>query len=89
MEEETGYRGEAFSHLTHFFTTPGFTNEVIHLFLATGLTKGETRRDFDEYIEVKRFRLSEVMRMIGAGEIVDGKSMVGLLFVDRLLSDGH
>ena len=89
LEEETGYRGEAFSHLTHFFTTPGFTNEVIHLFLATGLTKGETRRDFDEYIEVKRFRLSEVMRMIGAGEIVDGKSMVGLLFVDRLLSDGH
>ena len=83
LEEETGLRAEGMVRLTQFFTTPGFTNEVIHLFLATGLSDGQESRDDDEYIEVVRFRLSKVLRMIHAGEIVDGKTIVGLLFVDQ------
>jgi ADP-ribose pyrophosphatase len=88
LEEETGYRGEAFTRLARFFTTPGFTNEEIHLFLATGLQGGQVKRDPDEYIEVVHLPLSRVLKMIHAGEIVDGKSMVGLLFVDRFLREG-
>jgi len=88
LEEETGYLGRNFTHLTHFFTTPGFTNEVIHLYAATGLTGGRTSRDEDEYIEVVHFPFSEIRRMIRQGEIVDGKTMVGLLFVDRYLREG-
>lgn len=85
LEEETGYQGKEFIPLTRFFTTPGFTNEVIHLFLATGLTGGQVRRDEDEYIEVVHLPFSHVRHMIQEGEIVDGKSMIGLLYVDRFL----
>ena len=88
LEEETGYRGREFIPLTRFFTTPGFTDEVIHLFAATGLTGGQVRRDEDEYIEVVRLPLSRARRMIQTGEIVDGKSLVGLLFIDRYLREG-
>ena len=85
LEEETGYTARTFTSLTRFFTTPGFTNEVIHLYLATDLGGGEVRRDEDEFIEVVHIPMSEVRSMIRGGEIVDGKSMVGLLFVDRFL----
>lgn len=88
LEEETGYVGETFTPLARFFTTPGFTNEEIHLYLATGLERGRVRRDEDEYIEVVHFPLSRVLEMIRAGEIMDGKSMVGLLFVDRFFREG-
>lgn len=88
LEEETGYRGRTFTPLARFFTTPGFTNEEIHLFLATGLEGGRVGRDEDEYIEVVRLPLSRALEMIRTGEIVDGKSMVGLLFVDRFLRGG-
>jgi len=87
LEEETGYRAEKLTPLTRFFTTPGFTNEMIHLFLATGLGGGRVQRDEDEYIEVVRFPLSRARAMIRDGEIVDGKSIVGLLFVDRFLRE--
>ena len=88
LEEETGYRSGNLQRLTRFFTTPGFTNEVIHLFLATQLTGGTVRRDEDEYIRVVRLPLSRARQMVQAGEIVDGKSMVGLLYVDRFLRNG-
>jgi ADP-ribose pyrophosphatase len=85
LEEETGYLGAEFRLLTSIFTTPGFTNEVIHLFLATGLTPGKTRRDHDEFIEVIHLPLAEALAMVGRGEIADAKSIAGLLFVDRFL----
>jgi ADP-ribose pyrophosphatase len=85
LEEETGYRGTDFRPLTSLFTTPGFTNEKIHFFLATGLSLGETRRDEDEYIEVVHLPLSKVLSLIERGEIIDGKSVAGLLFVERFI----
>ena len=88
LEEETGYTGETFTSLTHFFTTPGFTNEVIHLFLATGLAEGRIQRDEDEYIEVVKLPFSTVRAMIREGEIRDGKTLTGLLYVDRFLREG-
>ena len=88
LEEETGYRGADFKPLTSLFTTPGFTNEVIHFFLATGLTGGQIQRDEDEFIEVVSFPFSEALALIRKGEIRDGKSVSGLLFVDRFLRGG-
>jgi ADP-ribose pyrophosphatase len=85
LEEETGYRGGDFRPLTSLFTTPGFTNEKIHFFLATNLTQGQTRRDEDEFIEVVHLPFSEVLSLIERGEIIDGKSVAGLLFVERFL----
>jgi ADP-ribose pyrophosphatase len=79
--EETGCRAARVEFLTTIFTTPGFTDERIHLFMASGLTRGESNREADEFIEVVTRPMSEVLRLIEAGEIVDGKTIVAVLFV--------
>jgi ADP-ribose pyrophosphatase len=82
LEEETGMQGETLERLTTIFTTPGFTDERIHLFLARGLSAGEQRRESDEFMELHEKRWSEVMAMIARGEIMDGKTLISLLFVE-------
>jgi ADP-ribose pyrophosphatase len=81
LEEETGCRAERVEPLTTVYTTPGFTDERIHLFAAFGLTTGKVKRDVDEFLEVKTMPLTETLAMISRGEIVDGKTIVALLFV--------
>jgi ADP-ribose pyrophosphatase len=66
--------------LTSIWTAPGFTDERIEIFLATGLTRGEAKREADEFIEVVTLPMSRVLRMIEAGEITDAKTIVGVLF---------
>lgn len=84
LEEETGYRAGSLHPLTTIFTTPGFTNEAIHIFQATGLTPGAVLRDEDEFMEVVELPLSRVMAMIRAGEICDNKSLTGILLLNHL-----
>ena len=67
--------------LTSIWTTPGFTNEVIHLYLATGLTTGEPSRERDEFIEVVPQPLSRVLALIREGEIRDAKTVVAILYM--------
>ncbi len=67
--------------LTSIWTTPGFTDEVIHLFWATGLERGATARERDEFIEVVPRPLSQVLAAIRAGEIRDAKSIVAILYM--------
>ncbi len=81
LEEETGMRAERLERLTTIYTTPGFTDERIHLFLATGLTAGAQEREADEFMEVRTLRWSEVGRLIRLGEIQDAKTLVSLMFV--------
>lgn len=88
LGEETGYVAETLQPLTRFLTTPGFTNEEIHLFQATGLRQGTVRRDEDEFMEVVELPFSRVLELVREGVIRDGKSLVGILFVDRLRRDG-
>lgn len=79
--EETGCRAERLVALTSIYTAPGFTDEKIHLFLATGLTQGESAREADEFMEVVPLRLSRVLEMIRDGEIVDAKTIAAILYV--------
>ncbi len=79
--EETGCRAERIVPLTWMWTTPGFTNEKIHLFLAAGLIQGEAAREADEFMEVVPLRMSRVLEMIRDGEITDAKTMVAVLYV--------
>jgi ADP-ribose pyrophosphatase len=79
--EETGAQAERIEHLTTIYTTPGFTDERIHLFWATGLTVGEPHHESDEFIEVRAQPFSSVLQMIGNGEITDAKSIVALLYL--------
>ena len=81
LEEETGMRARQLARLTTIYTTPGFTDERIHLFLADGLEPGAEHREADEFMELHTLRWSQVLGMIERGEIVDGKSLVSLLFV--------
>ena len=85
LEEETGYVAGELLPLTRFFTTPGFTDEVIHLFAARALSKGRVSRDKDEFMEVVELPFSQVMDLVRRGEVRDGKSLVGILFADRFL----
>jgi ADP-ribose pyrophosphatase len=79
--EETGCSATDFQPLTSLWTTPGFTDEKIHLFMATGLTQGETKREADEFMEVVPLKLSQVLMMIRDGEITDAKTQVAILYM--------
>ncbi len=81
LEEETGMRARRLDRLTTIHTTPGFTDERIHLFMAQGLEPGAENREADEFMELHTLRWSEVLRLMERGEIVDGKTLVSLLFV--------
>jgi len=78
LEEEIGHRASSLTHMLTFFTTPGFTDEVIHLFLATGLTSGTQNLDHDEVLEVVTMSLDEAIRRISDGTIRDAKTIIGL-----------
>lgn len=80
LKEETGCTAASMQHLTTIFTTPGFIDERIHLYLAEGLTQGEPERESDEFAETVVMPLSRALVMIERGEISDGKTIVGLLF---------
>jgi ADP-ribose pyrophosphatase len=85
LAEETGYRAVGMNLLLTMYTTPGFTDEKIHLFVATGLTLGESARESDEFLELKPTRLSEALAMIERGEIQDAKTALALLLTDMRL----
>ena len=80
LEEETGCTAARVERLTTFFPTPGFCDEQIHIYRAEGLTMGAHRREADEFLTVETMTLSGALAMIEAGEIRDGKSIVGLLY---------
>ena len=79
LREETGYSAASIRQLTTIYTTPGFTDERIHLFVAEGLSLGASEREPDEFLELHPVRLSEAVAMIQSGEIMDAKSSVALL----------
>ena len=79
LKEETGYAAGRLERLTTFFTTPGFTDERIHLFMASSLTAGDSALESDEVLDLHEVTLSAALEMIDRGEIVDGKSMLGIL----------
>jgi ADP-ribose pyrophosphatase len=81
LAEETGYVASKLEPLISVFTTPGFTDEVIHLFVATGLTAGTARREADEFVETHEVRWSEVLRLVQSGEIHDGKTLAAILYL--------
>lgn len=80
LKEETGCSAEQVDHLFTMYTTPGFTDEKIHLFMATGLVAGESKRESDEFLDLEPMPLSRALELVEAGEIKDAKTALGLLF---------
>ena len=83
--EETGYRAKHWTKLVRYYASPGFVGEWMEIYLATGIEAGEAQPEDDERIEVRLLPLSELVRMAAAGEIHDGKTIVGtMLYAERL-----
>jgi len=87
LEEETGYRAAGWQRLASFWTAPGFASELMHLYLATGLTAAHPDQrlgpDEDEHLKLERRSLADALAAVDRGEIADAKSIVGLLWVAR------
>jgi len=80
LKEETGCSAEQMDPLFTMYTTPGFTDEKIHLFMATGLVSGETKHEADEFLDLEPMLLSRALELVEAGEIKDAKTALGLLY---------
>jgi ADP-ribose pyrophosphatase len=81
LKEETGCTAAYMEHVFTMYTTPGFTDEKIHLFMATGMKKGESHHEADEFLELHPTLLSQALQMVEAGKIQDAKTALGLLFI--------
>jgi len=85
--EETGFTASNLKPLISFYSTPGFTNEQIHLFLATDLKLKKQKLDDDEFIDVVTVTLKQALEMIWSGKICDAKSVAGILAVYNSYKD--
>jgi len=88
LAEETGDRAESWRPLTSVYTTPGICDEVIHIYLATGLTGGQNHLDPDEFIDVVTLPLAQAVEMVHTGDIRDAKTIIGLLMAAQMALQG-
>lgn len=88
LKEETGCTAERMEPLFTMFTTPGFTDETIHVFMATGLTHGKSAREPDEFAELVIMRLAEALELVQSGGIPDGKTALALLYAAGFRTGG-
>ena len=80
LQEETGCSASKVEYLFSMYTTPGFTDEQIHVFMATGLISGATSHEADEFLDLEPQPLSRALEMIRVGEIQDAKTALALLY---------
>ncbi len=85
LSEETGYRAAQWEFLGMFYTSPGFCTEKMNLYLARQLTRGTAHPEDDELIHAELVPLDRLLTQITRGEIVDAKTIIGLLRVASLL----
>ena len=86
LKEETGYHAVQWDYLGHFYSSPGFCTEQMHLYLARQLTSAAPAPADDEAITIELIPLTDAVARIERGEIVDAKTIVGLLRVWRLVN---
>ncbi|MDD4237130.1 MAG: NUDIX hydrolase [Desulfotomaculaceae bacterium] len=87
LQEETGYKAKEIVRLCSFFSAPGFSDEELHLFFASGLTLLKQNLDDDEFIEVLSVPWEKAITMIWSGEICDSASVAGILAVDSYMKN--
>lgn len=78
LEEETGYRAGKLARKASIFTGPGFTNEVIHIYIAENLIKTAANPDEDEFLAIVAWEPSQIRQMIRTGQICDAKTIAGI-----------
>jgi len=85
LEEETGFKANKLEYVLEFYTSPGFSNEKIYLFLATDLIEGEQSLDSGEFIKSEEFNIDDLVKMVERGEILDSKTIIGILLAKKHL----
>ena len=83
LEEETGYKATGMEFMLRFHPGAGYNTEVLHLYLAKGLTPGTRHLDEDEFVTVEAYDLATALRWIDEGVITDAKTIIALLFYTR------
>lgn len=83
LKEETGYDAVDFRRMTRFYGTIGYNNEVIEIFRASATVRGETSFDENEAIDLYEMDIKALVDMVESGEIIDGKTIVGILMIAR------
>ncbi len=86
LKEETGATALNYRSLGEIYPSPGYCGEIIYMYLATGLSYGETNPDEDEFLNIKKVPLEKVVEMIMSGEIKDSKTQAAILKIARLLN---
>jgi ADP-ribose pyrophosphatase len=86
LEEETGYRARKWTPLVEYYASPGFLGESMKVYLAEGLVAGDSHPEEDEQIEFRLVKLSEVVKLIEKGAVLDGKTLTAVLLYARKIA---
>ncbi len=86
LQEETGLSAGEWTHLTDIVTTPGFSDELISLYLARDLSAGQSHPDDDEFLNVVKVPLNELTAMIARGEVTDAKTICAVLLAEKVVN---
>jgi ADP-ribose pyrophosphatase len=89
LKEETGYSAGKIDFITSFYSSIGYSTEVIYLYYATDLTPGETEFDDNEAIEILEYDVPELKRMVFSGEIEDAKTIAAILLVESIMEKNN
>lgn len=86
LREETGFESSKLTYISEFYTSPGYSNENIHLFLAEDLKRCQTMIKSEEFLEIVELPVEKLIKMIKRGEILDGKTIIGIFIAQRLMN---
>lgn len=84
LKEETGYSAKSIKHAVSIYTSPGYSTEILRIFLATGLVEGRRNPDEDEHIDVCIMPIKKALKMVRTGKIKDGKTIIGIYLAQQL-----
>ncbi len=84
LKEETGYSVEKLTHLVSFYTSPGFADELVHIYFADNLIKGDRQLDDDEFLDNAEVTIEEALEMIGDQRIYDAKTVYAVQYLQLL-----
>ncbi|MGE5612985.1 MAG: NUDIX domain-containing protein [Bacillota bacterium] len=85
LMEETGLKARDIIYLASIHSTPGFSDEVLHMYAAVGLAEGKSCADADEFISTEKYKVDDLTDMILSGEITDAKSIIGIFMADKII----
>ena len=89
LSEETGFTAKNYFNLGEMWPTVGYCGEKIYIYLATGLTKGDTHPDEDEFLRIRKIPIGDAVAMVARGEIPDGKTQLGILRAKLWMEQNH